>query len=121
MNDMSEQELRFMEDEVLVAEALERRRLMSLHGEFRQAANHGDLPTVIKLLSEPGLDINSKDGSGWSALSWASKMNRVDVVQFLLENGADINCPDNVSELTTRQLILCVIPVFLVHRIPTVH
>lgn len=95
MSDISEYELRYMEDEVLIAAAKERERLFKIHSGLRQAANHGQLDDAKRLLLEEGTDINNKDGSGWSALTWASKMGHLDLVRFFLSIDADINSTDN--------------------------
>jgi hypothetical protein len=105
MGDMSEYELRYLEDEVLVAAAKERARLLELHTGLRQAANHGHLSEAINLMKVEGIDINDKDGAGWSALAWACKMGRLELVKFLLSMDADIDSQDNVSE--TRWLHAC--------------
>lgn len=94
MSDMSEYELRYMEDEVLVAAAKERERLLKLHTALRHAANHGNVDAAVEHMKEEGIDVNNKDGSGWSALTWACKMGRLDVARYLLTVGADIDSTD---------------------------
>ena len=94
---MTEYELRYMEDEVLVAAAKERDRLLKLHTALRHAANHGHLEAAEELMTAEGIDVNNKDGSGWSALAWACKMGRLDVARYLLSVGADIDSTDKVS------------------------
>mmetsp|Transcript_18476 Transcript_18476/g.30799 ORF Transcript_18476/g.30799 Transcript_18476/m.30799 type:complete len:237 (+) Transcript_18476:222-932(+) len=95
MGDMTEYELRYMEDEVLVAAAKERDRLLQLHTALRHAANHGHVEEAEVLMTTgEGIDVNNKDGSGWSALAWACKMGRLDVARYLLSVGADIDSTD---------------------------
>lgn len=96
MSDMTEYELRYMEDEVLVAAAKEKERLWNLHTGLRQAANHGHLSEATELMKEEGIDVNNKDGAGWSALTWACKMGQLEIVKYLLSIEADINTTDNV-------------------------
>jgi ankyrin repeat protein len=54
----------------------------------------GDLNGVQELLSS-GVDIDSVDGSGRTALHLASSSNNVEVVKLLLERGADVDVEDN--------------------------
>lgn len=100
MDDMTEYELRYKEDEVLVAAAEERDRLWKLHTGLRQAANHGHMVEATELMKEEGIDINNKDGAGWSALAWACKMGRLEMARYLLTVGADIDSTDNVWFIT---------------------
>ena len=105
MSDMSEYELRYMEDEVLIAAAKEKERLFTLHSGLRQAANNGQLDVARGLLSERGIDIDDKDGAGWSALTWACKMGHLDVVRYFLSIDADINSTDNVIRLVLSSIL----------------
>ena len=52
------------------------------------AARDGDVATV-KTLVQGGMDINARDDNGDPALSWAAYHGRKDVVDYLLERGAD--------------------------------
>jgi ankyrin repeat protein len=54
------------------------------------AAQDGDLTTVARLIAE-GHDINVFDDLGKTALHWAAKNERLDVAEFLIEHGADVN------------------------------
>ena len=105
MGDMTEYELRYMEDEVLVAAAKEKARLWKLHTELRQAANHGHLVEAAEAMKGEGVDVNNKDGAGWSALTWACKMGQLEMARYLLSVDADINSTDNVSDLTSHRFI----------------
>ena len=48
----------------------------------------------IKLLIEQGVDINTRDKAGYTALMYASMNGRLDIVTYLIENGADVNLED---------------------------
>ena len=56
-----------------------------------QAALDNDLSRVKKLLNN-GCDVNSTDSSGYTALHYAARSNHVDLVKFLISNGACVNC-----------------------------
>ncbi|MDQ8935960.1 ankyrin repeat domain-containing protein [Acinetobacter rudis] len=43
----------------------------------------------VKLLLEQGVDVNSIDEEGYSALQAAAENNYIEIVQLLLEHGAD--------------------------------
>jgi len=67
---------------------------MSSGQRFREAANRGDVRAVQSLLNRPGRSvvdfINGKDKDGWTALHSATFNGHLDVVQLLVEKGADI-------------------------------
>ena len=105
MSDMAEVELRYLEDEVLVAAAIERERLWQLHTALRHAANHGELVAAQSLMDAPRIDVDDQDGAGWSALTWACRMGRLGMVEYLLEMGADINSEDNVRRERERACV----------------
>ena len=50
-----------------------------------EAAKKGDLAKMQHLVKEEGVDVNSVDTYSWSALLWAST-----VVEWLFQNGADV-------------------------------
>jgi len=53
-------------------------------------AGKGDLDRV-KAEIDSGKDVNSKDIAGQTALMYASEQGRLEVVKYLVENGADVN------------------------------
>jgi len=57
------------------------------------ACNYG-LIEVVKILCERGAQINPVDNTGFSALLYAVKMNRIPEVCYLLHQEADINVKD---------------------------
>ena len=49
-----------------------------------------------RMLKFPGLDLNAKDGErGWTALHGAAQRGRADIVQLLLDAGAEVNPLDD--------------------------
>jgi serine/threonine-protein phosphatase 6 regulatory ankyrin repeat subunit B len=59
------------------------------------AAEKGDLATVTTLLDEHGATIiNQKNPHGWMALTWAAHAGHSDMVELLLDRGADIDAKD---------------------------
>ena len=63
-----------------------------------QAAKNGNIERIKELLSE-GIDVNTKDTHGWTALIlscvFSNKKSSIETVKLLLEYGADINIQDN--------------------------
>jgi len=49
---------------------------------------------IAKLLLDAGLDINATDSTGRTALFSAAISNKIEVIKFLLENGADKKIKD---------------------------
>jgi ankyrin repeat protein len=61
-----------------------------------RAAKSGNLAEVTQWL-EAGNDPDQYDASGWTPLLWASARGHSEVVELLLENGADIAFPQRDS------------------------
>lgn len=61
---------------------------------LHKAAAAGDLPTLQSLLAASPGDIDSRDSAGRTAVMLATLNGRGDVVQLLLQHGADPNAPD---------------------------
>ena len=61
------------------------------------ACKNGQLAMVQYLVAQTG-DIFKRDKSNWNALHWAARFGKEDVVEFLLNNGADplINSESNI-------------------------
>jgi ankyrin repeat protein len=73
---------------------------------IHSAAEKGDLPKVTALIKgDPNL-VSAKDKMGMTPLHVAAKNDRKDVVEFLLENGADINAKDSNGEFSPLDLAL---------------
>lgn len=58
-------------------------------------AGEGDLERVRAEI-DGGKDVNSKDIAGQTALMYASEQGRLEVVKYLVENGADVNVQSGV-------------------------
>ncbi|MGE6256378.1 ankyrin repeat domain-containing protein [Heyndrickxia sporothermodurans] len=65
-----------------------------MNQQFIQMAGKGDIEKVLELLEE-GVDINSKDKLGRTAVMAATYNNQVKMVQSLIQAGADINIRDH--------------------------
>ncbi|GMT20666.1 hypothetical protein PFISCL1PPCAC_11963, partial [Pristionchus fissidentatus] len=61
-----------------------------------RAVRRGDLEEMERLVGE-GCDLNETNDGGWTALSEAVSLHRPDLVDFLLQRGADANCASSVG------------------------
>ena len=61
---------------------------------FLMAAKTGQLD-VVKMLLQDGADITEWDSKHWSALTKAVQFKHVEVVRFLIEQGANVNIQDH--------------------------
>lgn len=70
----------------------------SLENQFLEASKSGDLDLVKKLsATETGKDLihcRDLDGRHSTALHFAAGYNRLDVVKYLIDNGADVHAKD---------------------------
>ena len=62
---------------------------MTLDQQLRQAANQGNLSTVIETLAQ-GANVNARGEFGDTALNLAAESGHVDIVERLLEAGTDL-------------------------------
>jgi hypothetical protein len=67
--------------------------------ELRRAASAGEVARVRELLDK-GVDVNSANQYGATALAFASRRGHLEVVKLLLERGADPLRRDNFNGLT---------------------
>ena len=58
------------------------------------AAAEGNLQQLIKIIKGDDSLVNAVDLEGKSPLHYAVLNEHIDVIKFLLINGAEINCPD---------------------------
>jgi outer membrane protein assembly factor BamB len=73
---------------------------------FLKAAREGDLE-IVKAAIKSGIDVNTPTEYNATALSYACERGHVDVVEYLLEQGADPNIKDtfyNATPLTWAQM-----------------
>lgn len=56
---------------------------------IRTAAGKGDVEAV-KAFLEKGVNVNERSGDGETALHWAAKYGRTNVMHYLLQQGADV-------------------------------
>lgn len=56
--------------------------------------NRECVDTLSHLLSE-GINVNTVDKNNRSFLWYAAKNNSLEIVRYLVKNGADVNMPDN--------------------------
>jgi|LauGreDrversion4_2_1035121.scaffolds.fasta_scaffold801590_1 ankyrin repeat protein len=61
---------------------------------------------MILVLLKHGADINQRSSDGRTALMWAATKNNCDMIQFLIDNGADPKLVDNQG---LNVLDICVI------------
>lgn len=69
----------------------------SLQAKFMAAAAENDSVTVQELLAQ-GVDIESRDANGRSALLLATHHNAIDVARILIDTGANVNAMDNITD-----------------------
>ena len=58
------------------------------------AAKCGSLQRVMRLLTPSNVNCKDNEGRNSTALHLASGYNNIEVAEFLLENGAQVNIPD---------------------------
>lgn len=59
--------------------------------ERAQACAYNELDLVREFVEKDPKCVDAPDEQGYSALQWAALNNRVAVISYLLENGADVN------------------------------
>jgi len=63
-------------------------------------AAYGGQLGAIQVLRERGASFEHRDKGGSSALHWAVDGQNVELIEWMLENGADVNIRDTVSHWT---------------------
>lgn len=66
--------------------------------EFRKASASGDLELVSDMLALKPDIIDVADSNGWNALHLAARKGHLDVLEFLIENGADVHMLTNAGK-----------------------
>ncbi len=69
----------------------------SIQAQFLTAAEENDSVTVRELLAQ-GIDIESRDTNGRSALLLATHHNAIEVARILIDAGANVNAMDNITD-----------------------
>jgi ankyrin repeat-rich membrane spanning protein len=64
------------------------------HSLMHLAADKGYAP-LLKLLHQAKANIDIKDNVGWTPMMWAARSGHLPCVQFLVEQGAKIECMDD--------------------------
>ncbi|XP_014678687.1 PREDICTED: ankyrin repeat and SAM domain-containing protein 6-like [Priapulus caudatus] len=64
------------------------------------SAKAGDLKTVVRILDNDPLQVNCVDKDGATALMFAAMLGKQDIVELLVQRGADVNKQDKVSHWT---------------------
>ncbi len=57
-----------------------------------------ELDTLSIMLLKKGVDVNTMDNDGITALMWASYLGHKEIVSMLLKKGADVNAKDRRNE-----------------------
>ncbi len=76
-----------------------------LNGELFRAAMGGDVDYVKGLIVQ-GANPNSSDSQGMSALAIACQDDNAEVVNYLLDHGADVNAHGGKGEVTDRTALM---------------
>jgi len=63
--------------------------------EIHETVKNGDLEKVKSLIQNDKQLVNLKDDAGRTPLHWASRGVYPEIMQFLIQNGADVNALDN--------------------------
>ncbi|EGZ29396.1 hypothetical protein PHYSODRAFT_467375 [Phytophthora sojae] len=82
--------------------------------EFLRAVYRADKYQVRDMLDDGVVDANIADQHGWSGLHWAASQDHSDILQLLLQKGAEINAIDQINGWTAlhvavvRESVACV-------------
>eukprot|EP00602_Paraphysomonas_sp_CaronLab_P010982 CAMPEP_0185018430 /NCGR_PEP_ID=MMETSP1103-20130426/1159_1 /TAXON_ID=36769 /ORGANISM="Paraphysomonas bandaiensis, Strain Caron Lab Isolate" /LENGTH=90 /DNA_ID=CAMNT_0027548241 /DNA_START=43 /DNA_END=311 /DNA_ORIENTATION=+ len=65
-------------------------------GNITTAASKGDW-SGVKRCVERGINIHTRDKSGWTALHLAARNGRRDICEYLISKGADVTIRNNLG------------------------
>ena len=71
--------------------------------ELIKACEDGNLENVKSIIKSGGVNINTKNSDGETALIVASSCLYLEIVRYLIKNGADINAKDNNGRTPRRK------------------
>ena len=71
--------------------------------ELYDKIDMGDL-TAVKSIIDGGVNVNAVDKDGFTPLHWAPENNRLDIVNYLIAKGADVNAGTTKDRLTPLHL-----------------
>lgn len=71
---------------------------------LHEPAMIGDLDTIKKTIANTKIDVNCLDSNGKTALLWAAICGHLDIVKFLIEQGADLSLVDGTRDDILSQL-----------------
>ena len=87
---------------------------------FIAAARSGDLSTANDMLSTQPELIHTSDASGWTAITAAAKANQVEMVRYLLQQGADPEANNKLGQsavqVTKQQKNQSLLYILYAHR-----
>lgn len=90
-----EEEVGDLEDDIGLNDGLD---MLAEEKEWMLAACHGNLNGLSSLLKAHPKLIHKKDFiMGYTALHWAAKLGRPDMVKYVISEGGDINCKSNMG------------------------
>ncbi|CAJ1945474.1 unnamed protein product [Cylindrotheca closterium] len=75
------------------------RRMTCLH-----CASKNQYPEIVLLLLKHGADIEARDEDGWRPMHYACRLNHLDIVRVLIEQGAQLEAPGGGSRSTPLHL-----------------
>ena len=68
-------------------------------------------PQMVAFLIKRGADVHAADGDqGWTAIHFAARDQRVDIVEVLLRHGADVDCVDSFGNTPLWRCVMNATP-----------
>src|SRR5207237_6223691 len=96
---------RTLEEEKHTQEELKRDRNLGVL--LNSACSEGNLKEVIRLI-KAGADVNYRDDLGAHPLLYACQRKHINVMKYLLENGADVNAMNLHKNSLTALHVACI-------------
>ena len=66
--------------------------------ESHYAAQRGDIETLIRITEEDNDALHATDGNGWMPIHEAARSGHMDIVDYLIKQGTDVNALTNVGD-----------------------